>query len=202
MKKSTKAKKGLFDIIAPIYGMFYEGQVKYYENILTETLKQVDFSKYKSVLDIGCGTGAFCTAINNMNTDLKVMGIDAAPKMVKQAKKRNAEIKVDFLQGSILTGLDFEDKSFDVIFSCYVAHGLKYEQRQKLYKEAARLAKDKVIFHEYNNNRRFLTDIVEWAEGGDYFNFIKNAEKEMREIFKNVEIMQVSDTAAWYVCSV
>lgn len=202
MKENTNSKKALFNIIAPIYGIFYKGQVKRYENALTKIQKQVDLFKYKSILDIGCGTGAFCAAINNMNPDLKVTGIDAALEMIKQAKKRNVKNRVDFLYGSIINGLDFEDNSFDVVFSCYVVHGLKYEQRQKLYKEAVRLAKDKVIFYEYNSNRRFLTDIVEWAEGGDYFNFIKNAEKEMREVFKNVEITQVSHTATWYVCSV
>ncbi len=66
-------------------------------------------------------------------------------------------------------------------------------------KEASRLAKEKVTFHDYNENRALLTTIIEWLERGDYFNFIKIGKKEMKEHFKNVKVIDVYKRAAWYI---
>jgi NifB/MoaA-like Fe-S oxidoreductase len=48
---------------------------------------------------------------------------------------------------------------------------------------------------------------VEWLERGDYFRFIKNAEKEMKdcsqemeECFSEVKVVNVGERAAWYIC--
>ena len=54
----------------------------------------------------------------------------------------------------------FLDKSIDIVISSYVAHGLEEDKRINLYKEASRLAKEKVIFHDYNENRALHTTKV------------------------------------------
>lgn len=38
----------------------------------------------------------------------------------------------------------------------------------------------KIKFHDYNKKRSLITDIAEWLEGGDYFNFINIAESMMK----------------------
>ncbi len=78
---------------------------------------------------------------------------------------------------------------------------MKGYERRKVYEEMSRIAKQKVIIHDYNENRAILTTIVEWLEGGDYFNFIKNAKEEMAEIFEKVEVINVDERAAWYICT-
>lgn len=187
----------VFNLIAPIYAMFYEFQVKYYEKTLIKTKDEIDLKNYKTVLDIGCGTGALCYVL--YKNGLQVTGIDVAEKMVSKSREKLRGTKVKIFKVNPEEDLPFEDNSFDIVISSYVAHGLKPDRRIELYKEASRVAKEKVIFHDYNENRALLTTIIEWLERGDYFNFIKMAETEMKENFKSVKVVDIYKRAAWYI---
>lgn len=187
----------LFNIIAPIYALFYDFQVKYYNKTLLKVKDEIDIRQYKTVLDIGCGTGALCYVL--YKNGLKVTGVDVAEKMVVKSREKLQGKNIKILKINPEEDLPFEDNSFDLVISSYVAHGLKPDQRIGLYKEAARVAKEKVIFHDYNENRALLTTIIEWLERGDYFNFIKMAEWEMKEHFKTVKVVDVYKRAAWYI---
>ncbi len=59
----------------------------------------------------------------------------------------------------------------------------------------------RTIIQDYNKNRSIMTSIIEWMEGGDYFNFIQHAQNEMEEVFQTVEIVDVGIRAAWYICT-
>ncbi|MDG2835092.1 hypothetical protein P7M40_24720, partial [Vibrio parahaemolyticus] len=90
----------------------------------------------------------------------------------------------------------------------YVAHGLQKNERKKLYAEMSRVTKSKVIIYDYNQRRSSLTTIIEWLERGDYFQFIKEAEHEMKncvfemkECFSEVKVVDVDYKAAWYICT-
>lgn len=190
---------GLFDVIAPVYNMFFNQQVKYYEKILDRVKNEIDISHYETVIDVGCGTGALSQVLYEKG--LKVTGIDAAQKMIKLAEKRLNNKDINLVHASALEPIPFDDKSFDVAISSYVMHGMKGYERKKAYVEISRIAKHRVIIHDYNENRALLTNLVEWLEGGDYINFIKNAKNEMAEIFKKVQIINVDVRAAWYICT-
>lgn len=203
---SKKDSKGLFNNIAPIYALFYQRQKKYFMTIFERISKIVDFTAYGSVIDIGCGTGALCSVLNSKG--LSVTGIDTASKMLNYAKKQKDNDGIKFILADVLRGLPFEDKTFDVSIASYVAHGLQKSDRKKMYMEMARITKCKVIIHDYNQRRSFVTTIIEWLERGDYFNFIKNAENEMKECiadmkecFSDVIVFDVDVRAAWYICT-
>ena len=187
----------IFNAIAPIYVIFYNFQVKYYHKTLNKMKEEIDISKYKTVLDIGCGTGALSYVL--YKNGLKVTAIDIAGKMVEKSKEKLKDTDVKIYKVDPEKSFPFPDKSFDIVISSYVAHGLKEDKRIELYKEASRLAREKVIFHDYNENRALLTTVIEWLEGGDYFNFIRIAESEMKEHFKKVEIIDVYKRASWYI---
>jgi len=68
-----------------------------------------------------------------------------------------------------------------------------------MYREMARVTEKKMIIYDYNQERRLANDFVEWLEGGDYFNFIKVVEDELRGEFGNVSKRDVDKRAAWYV---
>lgn len=95
--------------------------------------------------------------------------------------------------------MPFEDNSFNMVISSYVIHGLKPKEREELYKQLCRVTKGKIIFHDYNKNRSLVTDIAEFLENGDYFNFIKVAKSEMEMHFKDVKVVDVDKKAAWYI---
>lgn len=192
---TTHAK--IFNAVAPIYALFYNFQVRYFTETLAKTKKDIDLTGYKTVLDIGCGTGALCYVL--YKNGLQVTGVDPAENMVQKSKENLKDTDVEIYKANANEIFPFEDKSFDIVISSYVAHGLKPVDRINLYKEASRLAKEKVIFHDYNENRAVLTTVIEWLERGDYFNFIKVVKDEMNEHFKEVKMVNVYERAAWYI---
>ncbi len=198
--KKTKSKKenSVFDSIAPIYGRFFDYQKKHYNAVFENVKKEFDFSGYQNVIDVGCGTGALCSVLNQKG--LIVTGIDPSQKMITIAEEKQKNTGIKFMNASVLKGLPFEDKSFDISIASYVAHGLKENERAEMYAEMSRITKQLVIIYDYNQNRSVLTNIVEWLEGGDYFNFIRNVRKELKGIFVDVKMIDVDTRASLYVC--
>jgi ubiquinone/menaquinone biosynthesis C-methylase UbiE len=188
----------IFNLIAPIYGLFYGYQKRHFIAVLDEVQNELDLSIYKNVIDIGCGTGAFCSVLNQRG--LVVTGVDHAQKMLNIAAKKPENKAIKFIRASVLERLPFKDNSFDISVASYVAHGLKTEERKSMYAEMSRVTKHLVIIHDYNQNRSVLTTIIEWFEGGDYFNFIKRAEGEMKEYFQDIRVIGVDLQASWYIC--
>ncbi len=195
----------LFNLIAPIYDLFYNYQKRRYEKIVEKVKNEVEVASFDSVIDVGCGTGAMCSVLKDKGMD--VTGIDPAIKMLDLARKKPENKGVKFLQANVLEGLPFDDQSFDVAISSYVAHGLESEERKRMYAEMSRVAREYVIIYDYNNEKSILTSIVEWLEGGDYFHFIDHAESELKEClvemkacFSEVRTIQVDVRANWYIC--
>lgn len=192
-------ERSVFDFIAPVYGLFYNSQKKHYQEMLEALKPELDLSRYKKVLDVGCGTGALCAVLHQRGHD--VTGIDPARKMLDVAVRKPENMEIRFMEGDVLKGLPFDANSFDVSIASYVAHGLKEEDRSVMYREVSRVSRHLVIFYDYNENRSIFTDFVEWMEGGDYFNFIRRAEVEMRESFKAVRLIEATPRGRWYICT-
>ena len=188
----------IFDSVAPIYGLFFNFQVKYFNKIQARASKEINLDKYASILDIGCGTGALCKTLDDKG--LKVTGVDPSEGMLEQAKKKLAGTDIDLFKMIPRGRLPFDDNSFDVAITSYVAHGLQPDERIKLYKEMRRVSRDIVIIHDYNSERALLTTIIEWLERGDYFNFIKIAKEEMTDVFGKMVEINVDTRASWYIC--
>ena len=189
----------LFNTIAPVYGLFYGWQKRRSLQVIDAARDTLDLFDYHSILDVGCGTGALCAVLSDLGFD--ATGIDPAEKMLGVAKRKAAGRPVRFVTGNVLEGLPFEDNSFDVAIASYVAHGMGGKERQVLYREMARVARHKVILYDYNQKRSTLTNIVEWMEGGDYPNFIRNVDTELRQAFSQVDMVQVARQTNWYVCT-
>ncbi len=190
-------KKDIFDQIAKYYGLFYQYQKKKYGRLLDLIYNDLDLFLFRDIVDVGCGTGALCSELSKRG--FRVTGVDASLKMLGVATKKLNTENVKLVQGNVLIGLPFENKSFDVSVASFVAHGLQPEERKRLYLEMLRITKHVIIFYDYNKKRSALTSIMETLEGGDYFNFIKKAEKEMKECFGNVSIIDMGDQASCYV---
>ncbi|HCM27491.1 MAG: hypothetical protein A2Z99_03505 [Treponema sp. GWB1_62_6] len=185
----------LFDRIALPYSWFFSGQTRSYAACFEAGRGALPPPAGKKALDLGCGTGAFTAALRKEGWE--TVGIDAAPAMVSVAGRRG----IACAQGNLLKGLPYPDKSFDLVSAAYVAHGLVREDRRLLFAEAGRLSRGVVLFHDYNGERSFLTDFIEWLEGGDYFNFIGTIADELRSAFSDLRIVPVGKQSAWYVCT-
>lgn len=196
----------LFNTIAPVYGLFYDFQKKRFQKVIEGAHGELDPASYHTILDVGCGTGALCSVLHEKG--FSVTGIDPAEKMLIIAKEKPENKNIRFIRANALDRLPFDDKVFDISIASYVAHGMQKDERIQLYAEMRRVTKSKVIIYDYNQNRSFLTSIIEWLERGDYFRFIKTAENElkscvsdMNECFLNVKVMNVDTRACWYICT-
>lgn len=192
-------KRTVFDVIAPIYGLFYTSQKKHYQELLEALRPDLDLSRYGRILDVGCGTGALCSVLHQRGHD--VTGIDPSDRMLDVARRKRENKEIRFISGDVLRGLPFKDKSFDISIASYVAHGLKETERKTMYREMGRVSEHLVIFYDYNENRSIVTDFVEWLEGGDYFNFIKKVRMELSEHFREVKVVDATVRGAWYICT-
>ncbi len=203
---SKKNSNFLFNTIAPVYALFYKSQKRSFRQVLERAKKDLDISAFDTMLDVGCGTGALCSVL--FEKGLAVTGIDPAEKMLKIARKNPENKGIDFIRADVLEKLPFADHEFDVSIASYVAHGLRTDERKRMYAEMSRVSKKAVIIHDYNANRSPMTSLIEWLERGDYFRFIRVAEKEMRqcvsdmeECFSEVRVINVDRRAAWYICT-
>lgn len=192
----------LFDVIAPLYSLFFQLQVRNYRRIIQNNLSIFKDGQYR-ILDIGCGTGALAFVLSEMGQS--VTGIDGSARMIKIARWLNRNNQAVFQVGDALglpgPGSPLADsrQSYDLVVASYVLHGLRQDQRMVLYGTMKNLATKRVVIMDYNQKRALLTSLVEWLEGGDYFNFIKSVEAEMKAIFPSVNIVQTGKRSAWYV---
>jgi ubiquinone/menaquinone biosynthesis C-methylase UbiE len=185
----------IFNKISSIYNLFFSYQQRFYSDLLNEHLSLLKLPENASILDIGCGTGALTQSLSMKGYG--VTGVDIAENMIKHASKRGLNCQ----RGNVIDGLDFPDRSFDLVTSAYVAHGLDHHKRNRLFHEAARLSKGPVLFHDYNTTRSLPINFIEWLEDGDYFNFIKEGLDEMKAVFSKVEILPVRKYNNWYICT-
>lgn len=73
-------------------------------------LQQLQLTAGTTLLDIGCGSGIFCSGAANAGA--VVTGIDATPELIKEAQQRAPQVQ--FLTGD-MEQLPFEDAAFDVV---------------------------------------------------------------------------------------
>ncbi len=200
---NTSRHTRLFNMIAPVYGMFFWRQVRMYRRVIQENPQYFNDNEY-DILDIGCGTGALAFVLAEMGH--KVEGVDASSRMIKRARRFNRSNDAKFRVGDVLDLYDpaadlsrYEHK-YDVVVASYVMHGLPKEQRMAIYGAMKLLARKRVIIMDYNQKRNIFTSFIEWLERGDYATFIKVIEQEMKNSFPVVRTINTGKRSAWYIC--
>lgn len=98
----------------------------------------------KTVLDIGCGTGASLNPL--IDAGLRATGLDPSPYMLDIASK-NLGNRVDFHRG-VSEDLPFDDNAFN--YACLITTLEFVENPQKAIEEACRVAKDKLFIGVFN----------------------------------------------------
>ncbi len=189
---------GVFDFIAPVYGLFFNMQRRSFREVLERFSEDIDFDSRKRILDVGCGTGSLISVLSEGRRT--VWGIDGSEKMLQVARRKLAGKDIELFYGNAAKELPFKDKSFDMAIASYVAHGMVREDRIAMYKEMKKVTEGIVVIHDYNGVRSLMTSVIETLEGGDYFGFIKDPKGEMREVFSSVRVLDAGKRSAWYVC--
>lgn len=184
----------LFDLIARPYAGFFNYQHRQFKGIVPTLLYSLPETP-KSVLDVGCGTGAMCQVFKEHG--LIVAGCDQSSAMIKQSKRLTSS-SITYIEADVLHGLPFPDDSFDLVVASFVAHGMTTDNRLKLYAQMNRIARNDVLLVDYGSTRHGLSDILEYLEKGDYFNFIKVIDKELESTFGNLTKIPLGKTMIGY----
>ena len=185
----------LFNTIAPAYAWFYRHQVTLYTKLFTRLQAELPDS-IKTVLDVGCGTGAMCQVFSQQ---YQTTGVDGSEKMLIQAKKHTQGAEINFQLVDFTQGLPFADQSFDLVYASFVAHGVPKQDREVLINEMKRVSKHVVVLFDYDEGRHWIINLVEWLEHGDYFNFVKHFKQEWAQHFAHQKIIAQNKYSALYI---
>lgn len=101
-------------------------------NTLFERLSYLKINP-KHILDLGCGTGIFTQKLKVKYPNAKVVGVDLARDMLKEA---SSDATCEYMYAD-MHALPFEDDAFDLVFSNQVLHW-SYDY-SKLISEVARV---------------------------------------------------------------
>lgn len=125
--------------------------------------EKVNLSEKKVILDAGIGTGRICRSLSQY--DIKLIGIDFSPKMLRKCMEENRDEtsfgKVTLIQGDI-THLPLKSSTFDVILAIHVLNFAG----QKAIEEFRRVLKlgGFLIFARYTNPPRETSIAKKYAE--------------------------------------
>ena len=110
------------------------------EGVKRTLLSQAALRPDHRVLDLGCGTGTLATQIKQEYGVSEVVGLDPDAKALTRAvgKAGRAGVSVRFDRG-YADELPYPDASFDRVFSSFMFHHLREEDRARALREAQRV---------------------------------------------------------------
>jgi ubiquinone/menaquinone biosynthesis C-methylase UbiE len=111
-------------------------------------LKQAAVRSRNRVLDMGCGTGTMAILIKRLHPDTDVIGLDPDPRALARARRKaeRARLSILFDQG-FSDKLPYPDASFDRVFSSFMFHHLRADDRTTTLNEVWRVLKPGGSFH-------------------------------------------------------
>jgi ubiquinone/menaquinone biosynthesis C-methylase UbiE len=144
---------------------------------------------------LGSGAGRHLIKIKNG----KMYLVDFSKSMIKLAKKRAKEKKIDAeFSVAELGKLPFENSFFDSAIAIAVFHCIKPGKQEKAVKELFRVLKPKakVLIAVWNKNSKKFKNVkkeryVKWRDKGERYYYLFDA-KEIYNLFKRIGFKIVS----------
>lgn len=110
-------------------GNYYKKHSSHQFRAALEILDTLNVSHYKSILDLGCGSGDVTAEIATRAPDARVIGIDSSQDMIKAAlANHNKRTNLFFIIADAQNELPFEQRSFDLVFSSAALLWIKNKQ--------------------------------------------------------------------------
>ena len=96
------------------------------------------------ILDIGCGTGAFCSAVaNRIGAECEIHGVDLSQKQLDEAREKMESKGVGFVPHPCsMDELPFPPATFDTVITSLAIHSATPPVRRAAITETARVLKD------------------------------------------------------------
>lgn len=136
-------KQHFFDIWANFYDITLT--TIFYQAIHQRLLEYVRLPSSPLVLDLGCGTGKLLARLADKFPDLKAIGGDLSPEMLKKARLANSHHPRLIFTQAEAHKLPFSNNQFDAVFN--TISFLHYFQPEIVFQEVARVLKPKGYFY-------------------------------------------------------
>ena len=128
------------------------------EKVHQTILSSLDFDGHRSLLEVGCGSGALAVRAALTWPEAKITGLDYWGAMYNYSKalcEKNAASEGVGKQCGFVHGdankLDFPDGSFDAVISNYVYHNIMGADKHALLLESLRVLKKGGVFVLHDN---------------------------------------------------
>jgi len=132
-----------------------------------------------SVLDIGCGTGAYARIMHG-----RYLGIDRNPRYIQYAQARHRRPDCSFRCGDI-TELGLEAASFDIVLMVDFLHHLNATDCLRVLQRAASLARHAVVSLEPVAEQYGL--VGKWIVGNDRGEHMRS-NAELIDLFRRADV--------------
>jgi ubiquinone/menaquinone biosynthesis C-methylase UbiE len=192
----------LFGLAALPYDLFFHSQRRAFRRVFRAHGGRLGLTPGARALDIGCGTGALASVLDDIG--FRVSAVEPSSGMRARASRRLRGTGVALSAGDALEGLPFPDGAFDLVVASHVVHGLTPGERAVFFREAFRVSRRLVLFHDYlprlPQQGPSRASVLETLERSDYHRFVRTGAAEMQRVFASVEVVPVGPDSAWYVC--
>ncbi len=136
-------KTKFFNNWAPFYDVIFT--TIFYQAVHKRLLEYVTLNPQPFVLDLGCGTGRLLHRLALNFPDLRGIGLDLSPQMLRQGRKKNQHReRIIFKQGNSHQ-LPFANNQFDAVFN--TISFLHYPNPDEVLKEVSRVLKNGGYFY-------------------------------------------------------
>ncbi|WP_029273658.1 class I SAM-dependent methyltransferase [Flavobacterium sp. KJJ] len=144
-----------------------------------ETLKQNQLN----IFEIGCGPGNITKYLLSKNPDLKIKGIDIAPKMVELAKINNPSASFEIMD---TRKLDEVNEKFDAVMCGFCLPYLSEEDASKLIYDANTLLTTKgILYISFIEGKPSQSGFISGSTGDRTYFYYHTLEYIKNQLFKN-----------------
>ncbi|MDO8301756.1 MAG: methyltransferase domain-containing protein [Sedimentisphaerales bacterium] len=127
---------GAYDVLSPPMTFYQE------QRLGKRAIELLHLKGDEKVIDIGCGTGSLTIEIaKKLTHDGMAVGIDAAAKMIRRARKKAVGLKQVQFDIAAAERLGYADESFDGAVSTFFFHHIDFELKAAAMNEMWRVLK-------------------------------------------------------------
>ncbi|CAJ0909134.1 9966_t:CDS:2 [Entrophospora sp. SA101] len=130
------------------------------------------------ILDVGCGTGVWTLDMASEFTKPKFFGVDIEPLYPAEIKPEN----VQFVNANVLTGLPFEDNTFDFVYMRFMLFAFTIADWERAVSELIRVTKVGGFIEIMEND-------IQWYNENPFCNSVRTTIVEGLKNQRNMELI-------------